>query len=50
MGGKSGARGRREESVQVFGGNAEGKRLLGRPKYRWVYGIGMELREMNLVV
>jgi hypothetical protein len=28
-------------------GNPEGKRSLGRPRRRWEYNIGMDLREVG---
>jgi hypothetical protein len=38
---------RGEESVQDFGGNPEGKRLLGRPRRRWEDGIRMGVGEIG---
>jgi hypothetical protein len=34
--------------VQGFGGRCEGKRPLGRPRYRWEYNIKMNLQEVGL--
>jgi hypothetical protein len=33
---------------KVLVGKPEGKRLIGRPKLRWVDGIRMDLREFGL--
>jgi hypothetical protein len=35
---------------KVLVGKSEGKRLLGRPRRRWKYGIRMDLREIGLGV
>jgi hypothetical protein len=32
---------------KVLVGNSEGKRPLGRPRYRWEDGIRMDLREIG---
>jgi hypothetical protein len=32
---------------KVLVGKPEGKRLLGRQRYRWENGIGMDLREIG---
>jgi hypothetical protein len=49
VGGTPGTHGRGDEIVQGFGGKAEGKRLLGRPKRRWEDVIRMYLREIGWV-
>jgi hypothetical protein len=36
-----------EECIHDFGGRPEGKRLLGRPRRRWVDNIKMHLRKMG---
>jgi hypothetical protein len=36
-----------EDCKQGFGGNPEGKRPLGRPRYRWEDNIKMSLREIG---
>jgi hypothetical protein len=33
---------------RVLVGRPEGKRLLGRPRYRWEYNIKMDLREIGI--
>jgi hypothetical protein len=50
VGGACGTHGRGEESVRGFGGKAEGKRPLGRPRRMWEDGIKMDLRETGLGV
>ena len=34
-------------AYKVFVGKPEGKRPLGRPRYRWEYNIKMDLREVD---
>jgi hypothetical protein len=36
-----------ERHLQVFGGNLEGKRPLGRPRRRWEENIKMDLQEVG---
>jgi hypothetical protein len=36
-----------EKTVQGFGGKAQGKEPLGRPRRRWEDGIRMDLREIG---
>ena len=47
MGGACGACGGGERRVQVFGGEREGKRPLGRPRRRWEDNIKMNLQEVG---
>jgi hypothetical protein len=42
-----GRRGRREKSIQGFGGKARRKQKTGRPRRRWEDGIRMDLREIG---
>jgi hypothetical protein len=48
MGGACGKHGRREKSVQDFGGKARRKELLVRPRRRWEDGIRMNLEKSDL--
>jgi hypothetical protein len=48
VGGAYSTHGRGEKSVQGFGGKAQRKRPLGRPRRRWEDGIRMDLREIVL--
>jgi hypothetical protein len=45
-----GTNGRREKSVQGFGGKAVAKRPNGRPRRRWKDGIRVEIRKIGLGV
>jgi hypothetical protein len=36
------------DAYRLFGGKSEGKRPLGRPRYRWVDKIKMDLVEIGL--
>jgi hypothetical protein len=45
--GACGTHERGEKSVQGFGGKAQGKRPLGRPRHKWEDGIRMDLREIG---
>ena len=47
MGGACGAYGGGERGAQGFGGKSEGKRPLGRPRYRWEDNIRMDLQEVG---
>ena len=47
MGGACGTYGGGEKRVRGFGGKAEGKRPLGRPRRRWEDNIKMDLQEMG---
>jgi hypothetical protein len=47
MGGAFGTRGRGEKPIQGFGGKAQKKRPLGRPRHRQENGIKMDLREIG---
>jgi hypothetical protein len=38
--------GREEDGYRILVGNPKGKRLLGRPRRRWVDNIEMELRKI----
>jgi hypothetical protein len=42
--------GEERKLYKVFEGKPEGKRPLGRPRYRWEDGIRMDLREIGLGV
>jgi hypothetical protein len=45
VGGTCGTHGRGQKSVRGFGGKAEGKRPLGRPRWRWEDGIKVDITE-----
>jgi hypothetical protein len=45
MGRACSTNGEEEDAYRILVGNAEGKRLLGRPRRRWVDNIKMDLRE-----
>jgi hypothetical protein len=45
-----GVAGRGAKSVQSFGGKAQRKKTLGRPRRRWEDGIRMDIREIGLGV
>jgi hypothetical protein len=36
-----------ESRIQVFGGKAEGKRTIKRPRYRWKDNVKMHLQELG---
>jgi hypothetical protein len=40
--------GEERKMYKVLAGKPEGKSPLGRPRNRWEYGIGMDLRETGL--
>jgi hypothetical protein len=48
--GTSGTNGREEERYRLLVGKPEGKRLLGRPRRRWIDNIKMDLSELELSV
>jgi hypothetical protein len=50
VGGACGTHRRGERSVKSFGGEAEGKRSLVRPRRRWENGIRMDLGESDWTV
>jgi hypothetical protein len=50
VGGACGMHGRREKSVQGFGGKARRKEPLERPRSRWEDGIRMDRREIGVSV
>jgi hypothetical protein len=39
--------GERRNAYRILVGKPEGKRLLGRPRRRWVHNIKMDLREVG---
>jgi hypothetical protein len=41
--------GEKRNAYRILVGNPEGKRLLGRPRCRWVDNIKMDLREIGWV-
>jgi hypothetical protein len=47
MGGTCSAYGGEERRIQGFSGEAEGKKLLGRPRRRWEDSIKMDLQEVG---
>jgi hypothetical protein len=47
MGGACSTYGGGERGVKGFGGESEGKRLLGRPRCRWEDNIRMDLQEVG---
>jgi hypothetical protein len=47
VGGACGTHGRGENSIQGFGGKAQRKEPLRRPRHRWEDGIEMDLREIG---
>jgi hypothetical protein len=48
VGGLCGTNGGEEDSVEVTGRKARGKRPLGRPRCRWIDNIKMDLLEIGL--
>jgi hypothetical protein len=42
--------GEKRNAYTILVGKPEGKRLLGRPRYRWVDNIKMDLREIGWAV
>jgi hypothetical protein len=48
MGRASSTNGTKRNAYRILVGNPEGKRLLGRPRRRWVDNIKMDLRELGL--
>jgi hypothetical protein len=48
VGGACGTHGRGEKSVQGFGGKAESKRPLGRPRRRWEDGMWSGFRRLRI--
>jgi hypothetical protein len=47
MGRACSTNGEKRNAYRILVGMPEGKRLLGRPRHRWVDNIKMDLREMG---
>jgi hypothetical protein len=47
MGGECSAYGGQKRRIQVLVGQPEGKRPLGKPKYRWEDNVKMDLQEVG---
>jgi hypothetical protein len=47
MGRACSTNGAKRNAYRIFVGKLEGKRLVGRPRRRWVDNIKMELKEMG---
>jgi hypothetical protein len=47
MGGPYSTNGEKKNTYRLLVGKPEGKKPLGRPRYRWVDNIGMDLGEVG---
>jgi transposase len=47
MGGACSTNGEKENAYRILVAKPEGKRPLGRPRYRWVDNIKMDLRQIE---
>jgi hypothetical protein len=44
---KCSTNGKKRNAYRIFVGKSEGKRLLGRPKCRWMDNVKVDLREIE---